>query len=85
MSPPTIRSTPGNTASQTQGPQYAKVFVQRDYSDGTAVKFLTNFPQELENKVSASRAVLYNRYVDGTIVFFDRRSSVQCSNILSTS
>lgn len=51
MSPPTIRSMQGNTASQAQGPQYAKVFVQRDYSDGTAVKFLTNFPQGLENKV----------------------------------
>lgn len=52
MSPPTIRTTQGNTASQAQGPQYAKVFVQRDYSDGTAVKFMTNFPQGLENKAS---------------------------------
>lgn len=54
MSPPTIRSTQGNTTSQAQGPQYAKVFVQRDYSDGTAVKFMTNFPQGLENKASFS-------------------------------
>lgn len=52
MSPPTIRTSQGNAASQTQGPQYAKVFIQRDYSDGTSVKFLTNFPPELENKVS---------------------------------
>jgi len=52
MSPPTIRSTQGNTVSQTQGPQYAKVFIQRDYSDGTSVKFMTNFPQGLENKVN---------------------------------
>lgn len=51
MSPPTIRSSQGNTPSQTQGPQYAKVFIQRDYSDGTAVKFMTSFPQGLENKV----------------------------------
>ena len=28
-----------------------KIFVQRDYSDGTAVKFQTKFPQELEGKV----------------------------------
>lgn len=28
-----------------------KVFVQRDYSDGTAVKFLNKFPQELDGKV----------------------------------
>jgi len=51
MSPPTIRSSQGNAASQAQGPQYAKVFVQRDYSDGTTVKFMTSFPQGLENKV----------------------------------
>lgn len=55
MSPPTARTQQGNAASQTPGPpQYAKVFVQRDYSDGTAVKFMTNFPQGLENKVRSS-------------------------------
>ncbi|KAF0759350.1 golgin subfamily A member 7 [Aphis gossypii] len=54
MSPPTIRSSQGNTASQAQGPQYAKVFVQRDYSDGTTVKFMTSFPQGLENKIERS-------------------------------
>lgn len=53
MSPPTVRATQGNAVSQNQGPQYAKVFIQRDYSDGTAVKFMTNFPQGLENKVRA--------------------------------
>lgn len=29
-----------------------KVFIQRDYSDGTVVKFQTRFPQELEGRVS---------------------------------
>ena len=29
----------------------AKVFIQRDYSEGTKVKFLRDFPQELEGKV----------------------------------
>lgn len=28
-----------------------KVFVQRDYADGTAVKFQTKFPQDLEGKI----------------------------------
>jgi hypothetical protein len=28
-----------------------KVFVQRDYSEGTSVKFQTKFPPELEGKV----------------------------------
>lgn len=31
---------------------YMKVFVQRDYSEGTAVKFQTRFPTELESRVS---------------------------------
>lgn len=28
-----------------------KIFIQRDYCDGTAVKFQTKFPQELEDRV----------------------------------
>lgn len=30
----------------------AKIFIQRDYTDGTMVRFQTHFPQELEGKVS---------------------------------
>lgn len=29
----------------------SKVFIQRDFSDGTAVKFQTKFPAELDGKV----------------------------------
>ncbi|XP_070539887.1 golgin subfamily A member 7-like [Ptychodera flava] len=32
----------------------SKVFIQRDYSDGTGVKFQTRFPQELEGKIDQS-------------------------------
>ncbi|XP_077286472.1 golgin subfamily A member 7 [Arctopsyche grandis] len=32
-------------------PGCLKVFVQRDYSDGTSVKFQTRFPQELEGRI----------------------------------
>lgn len=32
-------------------PNYMKIFVQRDYSDGTSVKFQTRFPSELEGRV----------------------------------
>ncbi|ESN92968.1 hypothetical protein HELRODRAFT_108199 [Helobdella robusta] len=31
--------------------QCVKIFVQRDYCDGTAVKFQTKYPQELEGKI----------------------------------
>ena len=34
-------------------PQHcAKVFIQRDYSEGTAVRFQNKFPSELEGKVT---------------------------------
>ena len=33
-------------------PHCTKVFIQRDYSEGTAVRFQTKFPQELDGKVS---------------------------------
>lgn len=32
--------------------QCLKVFIQRDYSEGTVVKFQTRFPPELEGRVS---------------------------------
>lgn len=32
-------------------PTYMKVFIQRDYSDGTSVKFQTRFPPELEGRI----------------------------------
>lgn len=39
--------------SSTPAPQaaYMKIFIQRDYSDGTSVKFQTRFPPELEGRV----------------------------------
>ncbi|KAK9890611.1 hypothetical protein WA026_011974 [Henosepilachna vigintioctopunctata] len=41
---------PGET-DQMAPPQYFKVFIQRDYSEGTLVKFQTRFPQELEGRL----------------------------------
>ncbi|KAK2182901.1 hypothetical protein NP493_331g05049 [Ridgeia piscesae] len=34
--------------------QCAKVFIQRDYSEGTKVKFLKDFPPDLEGKIDRS-------------------------------
>lgn len=36
-----------------------KVFIQRDYSEGTSVKFQTKFPPELEGKVRYYRELLF--------------------------
>lgn len=38
-----------------------KVFIQRDYSDGTSVKFHTRLPPELEGMVSVVREV-FNKF-----------------------
>lgn len=44
-------SRTGETEQMAQT-QCLKVFVQRDYSEGTLVKFQNRFPQELEGRVS---------------------------------
>ena len=41
-------STTGDTCS---GPRYKKVFIQRDYSQGTSVRFQTTFPPELQGYI----------------------------------
>lgn len=48
-----VRGVPQRTQPGTPvlNPNYVKVFVQRDYSDGTSVKFQTRFPAELESRV----------------------------------
>jgi len=38
-------------ASDNSQPKYKKVFVQRDYSQGTGVRYQTTFPTELESYV----------------------------------
>lgn len=45
-----VRMSQPGTPAATQ-PNYMKVFVQRDYSEGTSVKFQTRFPPELESRV----------------------------------
>lgn len=39
--------------SRIHQPNGIKVFIQRDYTDGTPVKFQTKFPVELEGKIDA--------------------------------
>lgn len=52
-------SEPATPALQ---PNYMKIFVQRDYSDGTSVKFQTRFPSELEGRVCLA-SYLLNHFV----------------------
>lgn len=39
------------TNNNNQSPGYRKVFVQRDYSEGTSVRFQNKFPDELEGYI----------------------------------
>ncbi|XP_069139438.1 golgin subfamily A member 7-like [Argopecten irradians] len=34
-----------------------KIFIQRDFSDGTSIKFLTKFPPELDGKIDSEQFV----------------------------
>lgn len=43
--------TSGEDGTSAPAPRYKKVFIQRDYSHGTAVRFQTTFPPELEGYV----------------------------------
>lgn len=56
---PSGPNTPGSQQSPTQ--QAVKIFIQRDYSDGTAVKFQTRFPQELSKSVST--IIIFSTYL----------------------
>lgn len=58
-----IMSQGGGTpsASNPTNLHGGKVFIQRDYSDGTSVKFHTRLPAELEGMVSVVREVC-NRF-----------------------
>lgn len=52
-------TTPLEELGAKRGNQCVKVFIQRDYSEGTLVKFQTRRPPELEDKVvSISTAFL---------------------------
>lgn len=37
--------------NNNQSPRYRKVFIQRDYSEGTSVRFQNKFPEELEGYI----------------------------------
>lgn len=47
-----------------------KLFIQRDYSEGTAVKFQERFPSELEGKVRENVRFFSN--IDEEFRFSDR-------------
>lgn len=57
-------------------PQCLKVFIQRDYSEGTLVKFQTRFPQELENKIDRAT---FEHTINRVNEYFAEAEKASCS------
>lgn len=54
--------------------QSIKLFIQRDYSEGTAVKFRENFPRELTDKVNWQHLSYYENKTN--FLSLDRRTKI---------
>ncbi|XP_063707135.1 golgin subfamily A member 7 [Culicoides brevitarsis] len=65
-----------NNQTVQQQPNYLKVFIQRDYSDGTSVKFQNRFPQELENRIDRH---LFEATINRLNEYFAEAESGSCS------
>ncbi|CAH1973371.1 unnamed protein product [Acanthoscelides obtectus] len=65
----------GETEQMAQ-PQCLKVFVQRDYSEGTLVKFQTRFPQELEGRLERQA---FEATVNRLNAYFAEAEKATCS------
>ncbi|XP_018332524.1 golgin subfamily A member 7 [Agrilus planipennis] len=61
---------------QMAPPQCLKVFIQRDYSEGTVVKFQTRFPQELEGRIERP---LFEHTIDRLNEYFQEAEKATCS------
>ncbi|CAH1154278.1 unnamed protein product [Phaedon cochleariae] len=61
---------------QMAQPQCLKVFVQRDYSEGTLVRFQTRFPQELEGRLERQA---FEATVNRLNAFFAEAEKATCS------
>ena len=46
-----LKAAGQTTNNNNQSPRYRKVFIQRDYSEGTSVRFQNKFPEELEGYI----------------------------------
>lgn len=71
---PSGPNTPGSQQTPTQ--QGIKIFIQRDYSEGTSVKFQTRFPSELEDRVERQT---FEYTMDRLNEHFEMAESADCS------
>ena len=58
----------GATSTESFGGRTSKVYIQRDYSEGTAVQFQRKFPLELEGKISRA---LFDQTIQNVNKIFD--------------
>ncbi|CRK92096.1 CLUMA_CG005673, isoform A [Clunio marinus] len=57
-------------------PNYMKVFIQRDYTEGTSVQFQTRFPTELESRIDR---VSFERTIKKVNEYFIEAEKGNCS------
>jgi len=62
-----------------RGNNFVKVFVQRDFSEGTAVQFQNKFPLELEGKISRA---LFEQTIQNVNVIFLRAEKPNTAAII---
>ncbi|XP_003383906.1 PREDICTED: golgin subfamily A member 7-like [Amphimedon queenslandica] len=60
---------------ERSGPFSKKIFIQRDYSYGTAVRFSSEFPQELRGKIGERE---FQETIDEINVIFEEAEAYNC-------
>lgn len=65
---------PSEANSNFNGPNGQKIFIHRDYSQGTGIRFNNKFPQELDGLVSLSSNIIcsFLRYFNSFHLSFFR-------------
>ncbi|KAL0277371.1 UNVERIFIED_CONTAM: hypothetical protein PYX00_004687 [Menopon gallinae] len=69
-------TTPLEQIGANRSSQCVKVFIQRDYSDGTMVKFQTRRPQELADKIDP---LTFERTITQLNLYFEEAERATCS------
>lgn len=55
------------------GPMIRKVFIQRDYSQGTGIRFQSKFPQKIDEHVSSDCDVVLKKTHSYVYLIIDKR------------
>ncbi|KAI3390128.1 hypothetical protein SNEBB_001963 [Seison nebaliae] len=59
----------------------SKVFIQRDYRNGTSVRFMTNFPPELNGKIDKT---VYDETIKNINSFYDKAEALTFTTVMES-